>query len=106
MLTNLKQVFDEEGWYCVLSDKENSNQIPDLNNDFEIGFDYEDFIALSVIDIENRIVINVYFYIVNAGTFYLLGDKGLSDKPLVYRKGKYNISELISDIKELLTNID
>ena len=66
LLEQLKKVFDQEGWYCVISDKYSFNQNPDLKIDFKVGFDYEDVTVISIIDIENRIVLNAYFYVVDS----------------------------------------
>lgn len=102
LLQRLKTVFDEEGWYCVISDKYNFNQNPDMQTDFNTGFSYRDVRALSIIDVENRIVLNAYFYIIDDQTFYLQGDRNLSGIPMVYSKDNYDFSILLRDVKKVI----
>jgi len=52
VLEEIRDHFDEEGWSCVLSDKNTFNQNPDLKTDFDVGFDYKYVKALSIIDID------------------------------------------------------
>lgn len=102
LLERLKQLFDKEGWYCVISDKYSFNQNPDLNIDFDLGFDYEDVRTLSIIDIENRIVLNAYFYILDNETLYLLGNNSAGAKPIIYRKHPENFDKFVSDVKRVM----
>ncbi|NIT14372.1 MAG: hypothetical protein GTN99_09080, partial [Candidatus Dadabacteria bacterium] len=73
ILEHIRDKFDAEGWYSVLADKSSFNQNPDLYTDFEVDFRYKDLWALSIIDIENRLVMNCYFYIIDDSTFCLMG---------------------------------
>ncbi|NIS09023.1 MAG: hypothetical protein GWO07_09710 [Candidatus Dadabacteria bacterium] len=102
LLETIREQFEQEGWYCVLADKSSFNQNPDLKTDFEVGFDYRDLRALSIIDFENRIVMNSYFYIVDDKTFYLLGDPTHSDKPIEYQIDNIDTQKLIDDIKRVI----
>jgi hypothetical protein len=102
VLEEIRDHFDEEGWSCVLSDKNTFNQNPDLVTDFDVGFDYKEVKALSIIDIENRLVMNSYFYIIDEKTFYLLGDRAHFDKPIVHNIEDVNKEKLIDDIKKVI----
>lgn len=102
LLEQIRDGFNEEGWYCVLADKNSFNQNPDLNTDFDTGFDYKEVTALSIIDIENRLVMNCYFYIIDEKTFCLLGDPTCSDKPIDYKIDDINREKLTSDIKKVI----
>ena len=102
MLTELRVLFDQEGWYSVVSDRHNFNQNPDLSIEFDTGFDYQDVRALSIIDIENRIVLNAYFYIVDKETLYMMGDKTINADPVIYRKSQLNFEEFKRDVKRVM----
>jgi hypothetical protein len=102
LLRQIRDRFDEEGWYCVLADKDTFNQNPDLATDFDVGFDYKEVKALSIIDIKNRLVMNCYFYIIDNKTFCLLGDRAHFDKPVIYKIEDINRERLIEDIKKVI----
>ena len=102
LLEEIRDQFEQEGWYCVLTDKSSFNQNPDLKTDFDIGFDYRDLRALSIIDFENRIVLNSYFFIVDDKSFYLHGDVTHSDKPVEYQIENINQEKLVEDIKRVM----
>jgi len=102
VLEEIRDHFDEQGWYCVLADRNTFNQNPDLKTDFDVGFDYKEIKALSIIDIENRLVMNSYFYIIDEKTFCLMGDKSNLDKPIIYKLEDISKEKLICDIKKVI----
>lgn len=102
ILEDIRDDFDRQGWYCVLADKNGFNQSPDLYTDFEVDFDYRDLRALSIIDIENRLVMNCYFYIIDDSTFCLLGDKTHCDIPAYYKIEQIEKNQLTEDIKRVI----
>ena len=101
-LQQIRDWFDEDGWSCVLSDQHTFNQNPDLKTDFDVGFDYKEVKALSIIDLENRLVMNSYFYIIDEQTFCLLGDKTHFNEQIRYKIDDIEIENLLVDIKKVI----
>jgi len=82
--------------------KNTFNQNPDLKTDFDVGFDYKEVKALSIIDLENRLVMNSYFYIIDDKTFCLMGDQTNLDRPIIHNIENINKEKLIEDIKKVI----
>ncbi|NIP39808.1 MAG: hypothetical protein GWO07_12355 [Candidatus Dadabacteria bacterium] len=102
ILEQIRDQFDEEGWYCVLADSHSFNQNPDLYTDFDKGFDYKDVKALSIIDLENRLVMNSYFYILDDDSFCLMGDTTHNENPVTYKLDGISKENLIEDVKRVI----
>lgn len=63
-------------------------------------FTYKDIRTLSIIDIENRLVMNSYFYIIDEQTLYLMGDNFNISEPIIYNIKQPGKNKLLKDVKK------